>query len=154
MIIWIASYPKSGNTWLRSFITSLLYKDDNSNMLDKLRQIHAYPLRKDFYNLLDDFDDFEEISKNWEKGSVIESWLLKITSSELSDKSIEHLSSSVEDSGEGRWTLKESVDLGIPIPAISASLFSRFRSRQKEPISGKILSAMRRGFGGHKTGKK
>ena len=98
--------------------------------------------------------DLYSISKNWEKGSVIESWLLKITSSELSDKSIEHLSSSVEDSGEGRWTLKESVDLGIPIPAISASLFSRFRSRQKEPISGKILSAMRRGFGGHKTGKK
>ena len=71
MIIWIASYPKSGNTWLRSFITSLLYKDDNSNMLDKLRQIHAYPLRKDFYNLLDDFDDFEEISKNWEKSQSI-----------------------------------------------------------------------------------
>ena len=59
MIIWIASYPKSGNTWLRAFITSLLYKDKNLNSLDKLKQIHAYPLSKDFYNLLDDFENFE-----------------------------------------------------------------------------------------------
>ena len=71
MIIWIASYPKSGNTWLRAFITSLLYKDKNLNSLDKLKQIHAYPLSKDFYNLLDDFENFEDISKNWEKSQSI-----------------------------------------------------------------------------------
>ena len=71
MIIWIASYPKSGNTWLRAFITSLLYKDKNLNSLDKLRQIHAYPLSKDFYNLLDNFENFKEISENWEKSQSI-----------------------------------------------------------------------------------
>ncbi len=71
MIIWIASYPKSGNTWLRAFITSLLYKDKNLNSLDKLKQIHAYPLSKDFYNLLDNFENFKEISENWEKSQTI-----------------------------------------------------------------------------------
>ncbi len=71
MIIWLASYPKSGNTWLRAFITSLIYKEENMNALDKLRQIHAYPLSKDFYNLLDDFENFDEISKNWEKSQSI-----------------------------------------------------------------------------------
>ena len=71
MIIWIASYPKSGNTWLRAFITSLLYKDKNLNSLDKLRQIHAYPLSKDFYNLMDNFENFKEISENWEKSQTI-----------------------------------------------------------------------------------
>ena len=71
MIIWLASYPKSGNTWLRAFITSLVYKEENLNTLDKLKQIHAYPLSKDFYNLLDDFENFEEISKNWEKSQSI-----------------------------------------------------------------------------------
>ena len=69
------------------------------------------------------------------------------------ESSISELSSYVEDSGEGRWTLNEAVELGIPIPVISSSLFARFRSRQKEPLSGKILSAMRRGFGGHKVEK-
>ena len=71
MIIWIASYPKSGNTWLRAFITSLLYKDTDLNSLDKLKQIHAYPLRKDFYNLVDTFENFKEISENWEKSQSI-----------------------------------------------------------------------------------
>ena len=71
MIIWLASYPKSGNTWLRAFITSLIYKEENMNALDKLRQIHAHPLSKDFYNLLDDFENFDDISKNWEKSQRI-----------------------------------------------------------------------------------
>tara|TARA_B100001123_G_C15323554_1_gene1028722 strand:- start:1721 stop:2614 length:894 start_codon:yes stop_codon:yes gene_type:complete len=98
--------------------------------------------------------DLYSISKNWEQGSVIKSWLLELITSELeNESSISELSSYVEDSGEGRWTLNEAVELGIPIPVISSSLFARFRSRQKEPLSGKILSAMRRGFGGHKVEK-
>ena len=98
--------------------------------------------------------DLHSISKNWEQGSVIKSWLLELITSELeNESSISELSSYVEDSGEGRWTLNEAVELGIPIPVISSSLFARFRSRQKEPLSGKILSAMRRGFGGHKVEK-
>ena len=66
MIIWLASYPKSGNTWLRAFITSLLYESTGSNSLENMSQIRAYPLMQDFYNLLDDFNDLNKIAKNWE----------------------------------------------------------------------------------------
>ena len=66
MIIWLASYPKSGNTWLRAFITSLLTKSTGENSLENMRAIRAYPLTDDFYNLLDDFSDFKKIAKNWE----------------------------------------------------------------------------------------
>ena len=71
MIIWLASYPKSGNTWLRAFITSLLFKKNNTNFFNNMKQIHAYPLTKDFYNLLNNFNNFEDISKCWEKSQSI-----------------------------------------------------------------------------------
>ena len=66
MIIWLASYPKSGNTWIRAFVSSLLFKKDNLNSLDNMKQIHAYPLKKDFYNLLNDFNNLNTISECWE----------------------------------------------------------------------------------------
>ena len=66
MIIWLASYPKSGNTWLRAFITSLLYQSTKSNPLEDIDNIRAYPLTENFYNLLDNFNDFKQIAKNWE----------------------------------------------------------------------------------------
>ena len=71
MIIWLASYPKSGNTWLRAFITSLLSKSTGENSLENMRAIRAYPLTDDFYNLLDDFSDFKKIAKNWETSQNI-----------------------------------------------------------------------------------
>jgi hypothetical protein len=71
MIIWLASYPKSGNTWLRAFITSLLYESTGSNSLENMSQIRAYPLMQDFYNLLDDFNDLNKIAKNWESSQNI-----------------------------------------------------------------------------------
>jgi len=71
MIVWLASYPKSGNTWLRAFITSLLSKSTGENSLENMRAIRAYPLTDDFYNLLDDFSDFKKISKNWETSQNI-----------------------------------------------------------------------------------
>ena len=67
MIIWLASYPKSGNTWVRAFVSSLLFKKNNNNSLDNMKQIHAYPLTKDFYNLLNNFDNLNNISECWEK---------------------------------------------------------------------------------------
>ena len=96
--------------------------------------------------------NISEIVNNWKDGSVIKSWLIDLISDELSnDKNLENFSSYVDDSGEGRWTIEESIELGIPTPVITAALFARFRSRQIEPISGKVLSAMRKGFGGHEV---
>ena len=65
------------------------------------------------------------------------------------DPNLGNLSSYVEDSGEGRWTVQESVDLGVPIPVITAALQQRFRSRQEQPFSGRLLAALRYQFGGH-----
>ena len=96
--------------------------------------------------------NLEAISENWRRGSVINSWLLDIIAEELDkEPSLSNLSSVVQDSGEGRWTVNESIELGVPAPVISAALYARFRSRQEDPLSGKILSAMRSGFGGHKS---
>ncbi len=96
--------------------------------------------------------NISEIVNNWKDGSVIKSWLIDLISDELiNDKNLENFSSYVDDSGEGRWTIEESIELGIPTPVITAALFARFRSRQIEPISGKVLSAMRKGFGGHEV---
>ncbi len=96
--------------------------------------------------------NISEIVNNWKDGSVIKSWLIDLISDELiNDKNLDNFSSYVDDSGEGRWTIEESIELGIPTPVITAALFARFRSRQIEPISGKVLSAMRKGFGGHEV---
>ena len=66
MIIWLASYPKSGNTWLRAFITSLLFENSGPNSLANMTSIRAYPVTDDFKNLLDDYKDFKKIAQNWE----------------------------------------------------------------------------------------
>ena len=65
MIIWLASYPKSGNTWLRAFIASLLYGSNQKKALENIKNIRSYPLTIDFENLIDDFKDFKKISQNW-----------------------------------------------------------------------------------------
>ncbi len=94
--------------------------------------------------------DIAQISRIWSHGSVVRSWLLELTSRALRENpGMEGIQSYVEDSGEGRWTVQESVDLGVPLPVITASLQARFRSRQDQPFAGKLLAAMRRQFGGH-----
>ena len=65
MIIWLASYPKSGNTWVRAFISSLLFDSNKENSLENLKKIRGYPLTSDFHNLLDSFDNFKNIAENW-----------------------------------------------------------------------------------------
>jgi len=98
--------------------------------------------------------DLAAIAENWTRGSVIRSWLLDLTVDELDkDPRLDALSSYVEDSGEGRWTVDASVELGVPAPVITAALQMRFRSRQSDPLGGKILAAMRNGFGGHAVKK-
>jgi 6-phosphogluconate dehydrogenase len=103
----------------------------------------------------EDFNlDLGSIAENWTRGSVIRSWLLDLTVDELEkDPRLDALSSYVEDSGEGRWTVDASVELGVPAPVITSALQMRFRSRQDNPLGGKMLAAMRNGFGGHAVKK-
>ena len=94
------------------------------------------------------------IAQIWEHGSVVRSWLLDLTKIALkNDPDLKNLTPYVEDSGEGRWTIKEAIDLGIPAPSITASIFTRFASREKNSFSLKILAALRQQFGGHSIKK-
>ena len=98
-----------------------------------------------------DFDlDLKAIAKTWQHGSVVRSWLLDLAVLALeADPGLESLSAYVDDSGEGRWTVNESVALAVPTPAITAALYQRFRSRQEEPFGARMLAALRNQFGGH-----
>lgn len=94
--------------------------------------------------------DLAEICENWRYGSVIRSWLLDLTAASLADDPhLDSLSSYVEDSGEGRWSVDASVELAVPAPVIALALQMRFRSRQDNPFGGRALAAMRNAFGGH-----
>ena len=98
--------------------------------------------------------DLSQIAELWRHGSVVRSWLLDLTAEALrEDQTLEGIQAYVEDSGEGRWTVEESIDLGVPIPVIALSLQARFRSRQDQPYGAKILAAMRNQFGGHAVKK-
>lgn len=98
--------------------------------------------------------DLAAICENWRYGSVIRSWLLDLTAEELKeDPGLDSLSSYVDDSGEGRWTVDASVELAVPAPVITAALQMRFRSRQDNPMGGRALAAMRNAFGGHSVRK-
>ncbi len=94
--------------------------------------------------------DLLQISQIWQHGSVVRSWLLDlITDSLADDKTLSSLSDYVDDSGEGRWAVHDSVDLGVPTPVMTMALQMRFRSRQDPSFGGKVVNAMRAGFGGH-----
>ena len=94
--------------------------------------------------------DLPKIAESWRSGSVVRSWLLDLTAAALKEEpGLDSLQAYVDDSGEGRWTVQESVDLGVPIPVITLSLQQRFRSRQDQPFSGRLLAALRNQFGGH-----
>lgn len=94
--------------------------------------------------------DLPKIAKLWNQGSVVRSWLLELASDAFNkDPKLEKISGVVEDSGEGRWTAQEAINLGAPAPVISLSLMARFRSRQSESFSAKVVAALRNEFGGH-----
>ena len=99
--------------------------------------------------------DLHAISKVWQYGSVIRSWLLELLEGALKeDPEMEDLEAFVQDSGEGRWTVHAAVELGIPVPVITQSLFSRFQSRDPDSFGFKLLAALRNQFGGHAVKKK
>jgi 6-phosphogluconate dehydrogenase len=94
--------------------------------------------------------DLPDIAEVWRRGSVIGSWLLDLTAMALAeDPKLARYSGFVEDSGEGRWTIMAAIEEAVPADVLSAALYARFRSREKESFSDKLLSAMRNKFGGH-----
>jgi 6-phosphogluconate dehydrogenase len=91
-----------------------------------------------------------DVAEVWRRGSVIASWLLDLTASALTqDPQLTKFGGRVSDSGEGRWTIKASIDEAVPTPVLTSALYSRFSSRGEADFSNKILSAMRYAFGGH-----
>ncbi len=98
--------------------------------------------------------DLHQIAEIWRYGSVIRSWLLDLTSDALEDRvALNEIKGWVHDSGEGRWTVKEAIDLAVPTPVISLALYMRFVSRQEDSLAAKLLAAMRNEFGGHAVKK-
>ena len=96
--------------------------------------------------------DLRQLARLWNNGSVIRSWLLELAGDALDkDGRLRKIRGHVEDSGEGRWSVIEAVERGIPAPALALALFSRFRSRQKDSFAGKLIAALRQEFGGHKV---
>ncbi len=98
--------------------------------------------------------DLGKVSALWMQGSVVRSWLLELTARALAaDPTLAQLEGYVEDSGEGRWTLQEALERSVPMPALTASIFTRFRSREHNPFAERLLAAMRQQFGGHAVKK-
>ena len=94
--------------------------------------------------------DLEAITEVWRRGSVVSSWLLDLTAQALhQDPNLAEFKGQVSDSGEGRWTVQAAIEAGVPAHVLSAALFDRFESRGQADFANKVLSAMRKGFGGH-----
>ena len=94
--------------------------------------------------------DLSQIAEIWKVGSVVRSWLLDLTADALKvDTELKDIKPFVADSGEGRWTVTEAIDLSVPAPIITHSLMARFRSRDEYSYADRLLSVMRNQFGGH-----
>lgn len=94
--------------------------------------------------------DLEQVANVWQHGSVVRSWLNELAASAFSrDASLSTLKGWVADSGEGRWTVQEAIDIDVPAPVITLSLLTRLRSRQPDSFGAKVIAALRNEFGGH-----
>jgi len=94
--------------------------------------------------------DLHQVAEIWRHGSVVRSWLLDLTAAALKDNpSMSGIAPHVSDSGEGRWTVQEAIDLDVPAPVITLALLQRLRSRDEESYADRVLAAMRNQFGGH-----
>ncbi|MTD56140.1 decarboxylating 6-phosphogluconate dehydrogenase [Amycolatopsis sp. RM579] len=99
-------------------------------------------------------NDVPAVIKGWQRGTVVRSWLLDLLVRALDDDpELDDLEGYVEDSGEGRWTLEEAINNAVPAPVISAALFARFSSRQKDSAAMRAVAALRNQFGGHAVKK-
>lgn len=98
--------------------------------------------------------NYAEVAHLWNQGSVVRSWLLELAEAAFEkDPDLSDIRGIVEDSGEGRWTVNQAVEAGVSIPVIALSLMNRFRSRSENAFSDRVLSALRREFGGHEVVK-
>ena len=97
--------------------------------------------------------DIPRLAETWRHGSVVRSWLLDLCADILKDENVLEIAPVVADSGEGRWTALESIDLGVPTPAITAALMNRFSSQGRSDYTRRLLAMMRARFGGHATEK-
>jgi len=122
----------------------------NADLGNRQQEIDAEttPLRDPQYYEYD--IDLPDVAEVWRRGSVIASWLLDLTASALQESpTLEDFGGRVSDSGEGRWTLHAAIDEGVPAPVLSTALYERFSSRDEDEFANKLLSAMRKQFGGH-----
>jgi 6-phosphogluconate dehydrogenase len=123
-------------------------KHANAGATEREADAETTPLRDPKYYRYD--IDVAEVAEVWRRGSVVASWLLDLTAAAtLEDPQLAAFSGRVSDSGEGRWTVLAAVDEGVPVHVLSASLLDRFESRGEAEFANKLLSAMRKQFGGH-----
>ena len=119
-------------------------------MMQAMAEGFAIMEKKDTFEL-----DLHQVAEIWRYGSVVRSWLLDLTSNALGENpDLSGIEAFVSDSGEGRWTVAEAIDLDVSAPVITMALMERFRSRDKEAFSDKLLAAMRNQFGGHEIKRK
>ncbi|MFE1587557.1 phosphogluconate dehydrogenase (NAD(+)-dependent, decarboxylating) [Streptomyces sp. NPDC058737] len=112
--------------------------------------MQAYAEGWELLEKVDSVDNVREVFRSWQEGTVIRSWLLDLAVNALDeDHHLEKLRGYAEDSGEGRWTVEAAIDNAVPLPAITASLFARFSSRQDDSPQMKMIAALRNQFGGH-----
>ncbi|MEV5233546.1 phosphogluconate dehydrogenase (NAD(+)-dependent, decarboxylating) [Streptomyces pseudogriseolus] len=112
--------------------------------------MQAYAEGWELLEKVDSVDNVREVFRSWQDGTVIRSWLLDLAVNALDDdEHLRKLRGYAEDSGEGRWTVEAAIDNAVPLPAITASLFARFASRQEDAPQMKMVAALRNQFGGH-----
>ncbi|MCW7943445.1 6-phosphogluconate dehydrogenase [Streptomyces hygroscopicus] len=112
--------------------------------------MQAYAEGWELLEKVDSVDNVREVFRSWQQGTVIRSWLLDLAVDALDeDEHLDKLRGYAEDSGEGRWTVEAAIDHAVPLPAITASLFARFASRQQDSPQMKMVAALRNQFGGH-----
>jgi 6-phosphogluconate dehydrogenase len=129
-----------------------ILKNANAGQVEREADAETAPLEHPEYYRYD--LDIPEIAEVWRRGSVIGSWLLDLTAAALADSpTLEDFEGRVSDSGEGRWTSIAAIEEGVPAPVLSNALYSRFASRGLDDFADKVLSAMRKQFGGHEEKK-
>jgi 6-phosphogluconate dehydrogenase len=125
-----------------------IIKNANAGMTTREADAETAPMEEPAYYKYE--IDTTEVAEVWRRGSVVASWLLDLTAHALHESpALDEFAGHVSDSGEGRWTSIAAIDVGVPAPVLTTALYSRFASRDLDEFANKVLSAMRKEFGGH-----